>query len=47
MKMETLRFVCLIAKSSDHWVSFDLKDGFYTLAIDLKDREAFTVNLYE
>jgi hypothetical protein len=45
MKMETLRSLRLIAKPGDHWVSFDLKDGFYSLAIDPKDREAFTVNL--
>ena len=45
MRMETLRSLRLIAKPGDHWVSFDLKDGFYSLAIDPKDREAFTVNL--
>ena len=28
MKMETLRHLRLIAKPGDHWVSFDLKDGF-------------------
>ncbi len=43
--METLRSLRLIAKPRDHWVSFDLKDGFYSLFIDPKDREAFTVNL--
>ncbi len=43
--METMRSLRLIAKPGDHWVSFDLKDGFYSLAIDPKDREAFTVNL--
>jgi hypothetical protein len=45
MKMETLRSLRLIAKPGDHWVSFDLKDGFYSMAIDPKDREAFIVNL--
>jgi hypothetical protein len=45
MRMETLRSLRLIAKPGDHWVSFDLKDGFYSLAIDPKDREAFTVNI--
>ena len=45
MKRETMRSLRLIAKPGDHWVSFDLKDGFYSLAIDPKDREAFTVNL--
>ncbi len=45
MKMETLRSLRLIAKPGDHCVSFDLKDGFYSLAIDPKDIEAFTVNL--
>ncbi len=45
MKMETLRSLRLIAKPGDHWVSFDLKDGFYSLAIAPQDREAFTVNL--
>jgi hypothetical protein len=46
MKMETLRSLRLIAKPGDHWVSFDLKDGFYSLAIAPEDREAFIVNLY-
>ncbi len=45
MKMETLRHLRFIAKPGDHWVSFDLKDGFYALAIHSKDREAFTINL--
>jgi hypothetical protein len=45
MKMETLRQLRYIAKPEDHWVSFDLKDGFYELAIHPKDREAFKVNL--
>ena len=45
MKMEILRHLRLIAKPGDHWVSFDLKDGFYALAIHPKDREAFTMNL--
>ena len=44
-KMETLRHPRLIAKPGDHWVFFDLKDGFYAQAIHPKDREAFTVNL--
>ena len=43
--METLRHLRLIAKPGDHWVFFDLKDGFYALAIHPKDREAFMVNL--
>ncbi len=46
MKMETLRSLQLITKPGDYWVSFDLKDGFYSMAIDPKDREAFIVNLY-
>ena len=45
MKMETLRRLKFIAKPGDHWISFDLKDGFYALAIAPKDREAFSVNL--
>ena len=45
IKMETLRSLRLIAKPRDHWVSFDLKDGVYSLSIDPKDRKAFTVNL--
>jgi hypothetical protein len=45
MKMETLRRMRYIAKPSDHFVSFDLKDGFYALLIRPKDREAFTVNM--
>ncbi len=45
IKMETLRHLRLIAKPGDHRVSFDLKDGFYALAIHPKDREAFTINL--
>jgi hypothetical protein len=45
MKMETLRALRLIAKLGDHWFSFDLTDGFYSLIIAPKDREAFTINL--
>jgi hypothetical protein len=45
MKMETLRRLRLIAKPNDYWVSFDLKDGFYALAIAPQDREAFTINI--
>jgi hypothetical protein len=45
MKVETMRSLRLIAKPSNHWVSFDLKNGFYSLAIAPQDREAFTVNL--
>ena len=45
MQMETLRRLWYIAKPNDHFVSFDLKDGFYALSIYPKDREAFTVNL--
>ncbi len=45
MKMETLRSLRLIAKPGDLWVTFDLKDGFYSLAIAPQDRKAFTVNL--
>ncbi len=43
--METLRHLRFIARPGDHWVSLDLKDGFYALAIHPKDREAFTINL--
>jgi hypothetical protein len=45
MKMETMRSLHLIAKLEDHWVRFDLKDGFYSLAITTHGREAFTVKL--
>ena len=45
MKMETPRSLRLIAKPSDRWVSFDLKDGFYSLAIVPQDKEAFNVHL--
>jgi hypothetical protein len=45
MKMETMRSLRLIAKPCDHWVSFDLKNGFYFLAIVPQDIEGFTVNL--
>ena len=45
MKMGTLWSLRLIAKLGDRWVSFDLKDGFYSLAIAPHDRECFTVNL--
>ncbi len=45
MKMETMRFLQLIAKPDDHWVSFDLKDGFYSLAIAPQDKEAFTIDM--
>ena len=34
-----------IAKPNDYWVSFDLKSGFYALAIAPQDREAFTINV--
>ncbi len=33
IKMETLRSLRLITKPGDRWVSFDLKDGFYSLSI--------------
>jgi hypothetical protein len=45
MKMETLRSLRLIAKPSDHFASFDVKDGFYSLAIAPQNKEAFTLNL--
>ena len=45
MKMETLRSLRLIAKPDTDSVSFDLKDGFYSLAIAPQDNEAFTINL--
>jgi hypothetical protein len=32
MKMETLRSLRIITRPNDHWISFDLKDGFYSLA---------------
>jgi hypothetical protein len=43
--MEIPRPFRLIANSGDHCVSFDLKDGFYTLALDPNGIEAFTVNI--
>ncbi len=45
MKMKTFRHLQQIAKPGDHWVSFDLKDGFYAQSIHPDDREAFTINL--
>ena len=45
MKTETLRSLRLIAKPGDHWDNFDLKDGFYSLAIAPQDRECFIDNL--
>ncbi len=45
MKMEILGSLKLIIRHGDHWVSFNLKDGFYSLAIAPHDREAFTVNM--
>ncbi len=45
MKIETLRTLRLIAKHGGDWASFDLKDGFYSLAIAPHIREAFAVNL--
>ena len=45
MKVETLRSLRFITKPGDHWVSFDINDGFYSLAINPKDREAFIFNL--
>ena len=44
-EMETLTRMRYIAKPNDHFVSFDLKNGFYALSIHSKDREAFTENL--
>jgi hypothetical protein len=46
MKMETLRRLRYIPTPNAHFISFDLKDGFYALSIHPIDREAFTVNLY-
>ncbi len=43
--METLKSLKLITRHGDHWISFDQKDGFYSLAIAPQDKEAFTVNL--
>jgi len=45
MKMETLRRLRLIATPYDYWVSFDMKDGFYALAIAPQEREAFTIHI--
>ncbi len=45
MKIETMRQLRFIAKPSDRWVSFDIKNGFYALVITPKDREAFTFNI--
>jgi hypothetical protein len=45
MKMETLRRLRPIAKPDDYGVSFDLKDGFYALAIAPQDREALAMNI--
>ena len=45
MKMETMRSLRVIAKPNNHGVSFDLKDGFYSLTIVLQDREALIANL--
>ena len=33
MKMETLQSLRLIAEPGDHWVSFDLKDRFYSVTL--------------
>ena len=44
-KMETLRYLRMIAKPDDHWVSFDLEDAFYSFAIAPHDRADFIVNL--
>jgi len=43
--METLRRLRYIAKPNDHFVSFDMLDGFYALSNHPKDREAFTINM--
>ena len=45
MKVETLRRLRLIAKPNDYWVSFDLKDDLYALAIAPQDLKAFTINI--
>jgi len=41
MRMETMQSLRLLAKPRDHLFSFDLKYGFYSLAIYPKDREVF------
>jgi hypothetical protein len=43
--METLRSLRLLEKPGDHRVSFDFKDGFSSIAINPKDREAYAVSL--
>jgi hypothetical protein len=45
MKMETLQSLPLITRPGGHLVSFDVKDGFYSLAIVPQTTDAFTVNL--
>ena len=45
MGIETLVSLRLIAKPSDHWVSFELKDGFHSLAIAPQAKEVFAINL--
>ena len=45
MKMEMKRRLRYIAKPNGHFVSFDLKNGFYALSIHPKDREKFKENL--
>ena len=45
MKMETLKRLRLIAKPGDWFISFDLRDGFYSLSIAPEDRECLAVNI--
>ncbi len=44
MKIETIRRLRYIAEPIDHFVSFDLNDGFYALSLHPKDREVFTMS---
>ena len=37
-KMKTLRSLRVIVKPCNHWVSFNLKDGFCSLAIAPQDK---------
>jgi hypothetical protein len=45
IKMETMWSLRLIAKQGENWVSFDLKNEFYSLTIAHQDKEAFPDNI--
>jgi hypothetical protein len=44
--METLLGVTYLARKGDYMYNFDLDDGFYTMGINLADRDYITVYVH-